>query len=86
MRKNGTSDPTVAATDMISRGESRRRHARLNPTNAAAASLLPPPKPACAGMGMVVVGVAGIVGGRGSEDKCREQGRKLHGRWYVPAA
>jgi len=37
-------------------------------------------------VGGVVMGVSGIVRGRGSEGECREQGRKLHGRWYVPAA
>jgi hypothetical protein len=52
-RKNGTSDPIVAATSVSCAGRSGSFHRRTSPIRVAAASELPPPRPACSGMRLV---------------------------------
>src|SRR5690606_21690486 len=49
-RKNGTSDPSPAASVTSSRRDSRPFQTRFRPTSAAAASALPPPSPAATGI------------------------------------
>ena len=49
-RKNGTSDPSLAAIPWRVSFERAVSHSRLRPIRAAAASLLPPPSPADTGM------------------------------------
>ena len=49
-QKNGTSAPSVAATSVNCAGRSGTFQIRANPTSAAAASALPPPRPACNGI------------------------------------
>ena len=48
--RNGTSDPSSAASPLSRSNESPRSHRRFRPTRAAAASELPPPSPADTGI------------------------------------
>ena len=52
--KNGTSDPTCAATASSAPSSRPRPNSRFAPHSVAAASLDPPPRPACAGMRLAI--------------------------------
>ena len=61
-RKNGTSEPSPAATRAAGRGSSSAPHASRAPSSAAAASADPPPRPAATGMRFSSRAASGGVG------------------------